>query len=69
MPQSRYMPSIGSRCHELRVPDGAISWRIFYRIDEDAILILGVEAKKTRATPQSTINKCRERLATYNRFQ
>ena len=61
-------PPIGSRCHELRIPDGKASWRNFYRIDEDAILILGVEAKKTRTTPQQTIEACRPRLRAYDQL-
>jgi len=38
LPQSRPMPSIGRRCHELRVPDKGRDWRIVYRIDADAIV-------------------------------
>jgi len=38
LPQSRLMPSIGRRCHELRVPDKGRDWRIVYRIDADAIV-------------------------------
>lgn len=68
MPHSRPMPEIGSRCHELRIPDGNASWRIFYRIDDDAILILEVDAKKTRATPRSMIEKCQRRLKTYDQL-
>jgi len=37
MPASRAMPSIGARCHELRVNDEASTWRLIYRIDSDAI--------------------------------
>ena len=33
MPQSRPMPDIGSRCHELRVNDRSKTWRLIYRID------------------------------------
>ncbi len=55
MPDSRPMPSIGRRCHELRIPEEDVTWRIFYRIDEDAIVILGVLKKKTRVTPQTVI--------------
>jgi hypothetical protein len=28
MPHSRPMPPIGKRCHELRIPDDKVSWRI-----------------------------------------
>ena len=37
LPHSRPMPSIGARCQELRVNDQDKTWRIIYRIDEDAI--------------------------------
>jgi len=50
MPQSRPMPSIGARYHELRISDAAKTWRVMYRIDEDAIVILDVFAKKTAQT-------------------
>lgn len=51
MPHSRPMPAIGPRCHELRVVDAGVSWRIVYRTDPDAIVIADVFSKKTRATP------------------
>ena len=66
MPHSRPMPSIGRRCHELRVPDDKMSWRIVYRIDEDAIVILEVFSKKTGRTPKSIIDICRARLREYD---
>ena len=65
MPQSRPMPSIGARCHELRINDGGTHWRLVYRIDTDAIVILEVFAKKTGATPKTVIATCRERLKEY----
>jgi phage-related protein len=45
LPQSRPMPSIGARCHELRINDENKTWRIVYRIDDDAIIILEVFEK------------------------
>ena len=53
MPQSRPMPSIGRRCHELRIFDAATTWRIVYRVDQDAVIIVHVFAKKSQATPQT----------------
>ena len=67
MPHSRPMPSIGRRCHELRVPDDKMSWRVVHRIDEDAIVILEVFSKKTGKTPKSIIDICRARLREYDR--
>ncbi|MDJ0918971.1 MAG: type II toxin-antitoxin system RelE/ParE family toxin [Woeseiaceae bacterium] len=66
MPHSRPMPSIGRSCHELRVADEKLSWRIVYRIDEDAIVILEVFSKKTGKTPKSIIDICRTRLREYD---
>ena len=66
MPHSRPMPVIGERCHELRVVDVDKTWRIIYRIDSDAIVILDVFGKKTRTTPQSVINRSRKRLREYD---
>ena len=40
MPHSRPMPSVGRRCHELRVRDRDRNWRILYRVDSDAIVII-----------------------------
>ena len=66
MPQSRPMPSIAARCHELRVNDEGRTWRLMYRIDSDAILILAVFAKKTETTPDEMIQICRKRLREYD---
>ena len=66
MPHSRPMPSIGRRCHELRIGDEAASWRIVYRLDADAIVILAVFRKSTRATPARVIEDCRRRLRLYD---
>ncbi len=49
------MSSIGSRCHELRINDENKTWRIIYRIDEDAIVVVDVFVKKTNTTPDSII--------------
>jgi phage-related protein len=66
MPQSRPMPSIGPRCHELRINDANVTWRVVYRIDVDAIVILEVFAKKTGKTPKAVIDTCRKRLKEYD---
>jgi phage-related protein len=60
MPQSRPMVSIGPRCHELRINDAVGTWRVIYRIDRDAIVILEVFAKKTGSTPTPVIEICRK---------
>jgi phage-related protein len=68
MPESRPMPTIGPRCHELRIADGVVTWRIFYRTDPDAVLVLEVLKKKTEATPNAVLDACRRRLADYDRI-
>ena len=66
MPSSRPMPSIGKRCHELRIVDEDATWRIIYRIDKDAIVIAEVFAKKTQKTPRSVIDTCKKRYMVYD---
>ena len=67
LPQSRgeqVEPApFGPRCHELRIDEGTVAWRIFYRTDPDAIVILDVLKKKTPATPKTVIEICKRRLA------
>jgi len=60
------MPSVGARCHELRINDAGATWRIMYRIDADAILILEVFRKKSRSTPRSVIDASKKRLRDYD---
>ena len=66
LPWSRPMPSIGPRVHELRVNDERITWRIIYRLDSDAIVIVEVFEKKTRTTPKTVVDTCRRRLKQYD---
>jgi phage-related protein len=68
MPDSRPMPDIGARCHELRVRDAAnrVTWRIIYRLDPDAVVIADLFAKKTRNTPPEVMARCRQRLSQYD---
>lgn len=66
LPHSRPMPSIGRRCHELRLPDEDKTWRILYRTDPDAIVIAEVFEKKTRKTPKRVIETAQRRLRLYD---
>lgn len=66
MPHSRPMPSIGKGCHELRIRDSEVTWRIIYRVDADAIVIGDVFVKKTEKTPQQVINNCQRRFKLYD---
>ncbi len=65
MPHSRPMPSIGRNCHELRIRDKGRTWRIVYHIDDDAVIILEVFAKKTEQTPNHVKEACKRRLKQY----
>jgi phage-related protein len=60
------MPTIGAHCHELRVKDKDKNWRIIYRVDDDAIVILEVFNKTTRTTPTQIIANCKKRLSQYD---
>lgn len=66
MPHSRPMPTVGPRCHELRIEDAPVTWRIIYRIDPDAIVILEVFSKKTPKTSESLVETCRQRIRSYD---
>ncbi len=66
-PHSRPMVSICSRCHELRINDGKVTWRSIYRIDSDAIVICEVFKKKTNKTPINILDVCKKRLKTYDK--
>jgi len=65
MPHSRPMPTIGSRCHELRVTDENKTWRLIYHTDSDAVIILEVFGKKTNRTPRQVLKNCQHRLKRY----
>jgi phage-related protein len=68
MPHSRPMPSIANRCHELRVRDESTNWRVIYRVDKDAIVLLEVFAKKTGKTPAAVVRTCKGRLMRYDKL-
>jgi phage-related protein len=66
LPHSRPMPSIGTRCHELRVREAEHNWRLVYRVDPDAIVIADVFDKEKQRTPRDVIARCRRRLRAYD---
>lgn len=66
LPHSRSMPGIGKNCNELRINDENSNWRIIYRIDDDAIVILEVFNKKTQQTPKKVIDVCKKRIRDYD---
>ena len=60
------MSTIGARCHELRINDKRKTWRIVYRIDADAIVIVDVFQKKMRKTSKAVIDRAKQRLKDYD---
>ena len=66
MPQAEPLPDVGPRCGALRVRDSEHNWRIMYRIDSDAILILEIYSKKTRKIPDEVIQRCQQRMKQYD---
>jgi len=67
MPHAEALPQLGARCGVLRVRDEEQYWRIVYRMDTDAILILDVYSKKTRKMPDEVFVRCRQRLIQFDR--
>jgi phage-related protein len=60
------MPAIGPRCHELRIVDKSAAWRIVYRTDPDAVVLVEVFRKTTAKTPSHVIDACKKRLKDYD---
>lgn len=66
MPQAEPLPDVGPRCGALRVRDAEHNWRIMYRVDADAIVVLEVYPKKTRKFPDEVIDRCKQRLKNHD---
>lgn len=66
MPQAELLPDVGARCGALRVRDAEHNWRVMYRIDADAILVLEVYPKKTQKIPDEIIERCKRRIRQYD---
>lgn len=66
MPEAELLPIVGPRCGALRVRDAGHNWRIMYRTDIDAVLVLEVYAKKTRKVPDEVIERSQRRLQEYD---
>ena len=66
MPQAEPLPDVGPRCGAIRVRDAGHNWRVMYRIDPDAILVVDVYAKKTQKIPVDVIDRCKLRLKLYD---
>lgn len=50
------MPDVGAKCHELRIDDREMTWRIVYHIDADAIVILECSRRKA-VRPRSLFSR------------
>jgi phage-related protein len=48
------------------VADGKMDWRLIYRLDADAVIILEVFSKKTQRTPAAVLKTCKERMRRYD---
>jgi phage-related protein len=66
MPQAEPLPDVGARCGALRIRGADHNWRIMFRIDPDAVLVLEVYPKKTRRIPTEVIETCQRRLVQYD---
>lgn len=66
MPQAEPLPDVGPRCGALRVRDAEHHWRIMYRIDSDAVLVVEAYPKKTRKIPDEVIERCKKRLKQFD---
>ncbi len=62
-PDSRPMPQVGWRCHELRVPDAWHMWRIVYALEPEAVVLLDIFSRATSTTSAVVVERCRWRLA------
>ena len=69
MPESRPMPGIGPRCHELRVEADRGEWRVVYRTDSDAIVVAEIFQKKSRTAPKAVLDRCKARYREYDRLR
>ncbi|MEZ6090895.1 MAG: hypothetical protein R3C05_23305 [Pirellulaceae bacterium] len=54
------------KLRRLRIRDANHNWRIMYRIDSDAVLILEVYANKTPKIPKAVIGRCKRRMTEYD---
>lgn len=67
-PRSKPMGSIGPRVHELRINDAEskLTWRVVFRTDRYAIVVVHWWAKKTQKTSRRDLDLCRRRLYRYD---
>ena len=66
MPNAEPLPIVGPRCGAIRVRDDQHNWRIMYRVDATAVLVVDVYDKKTRKIPDEVITRCKRRLKNHD---
>lgn len=68
-PTSKPMPVIGKHVHELRVDDHEedAHWRVIYRIDKDAIIVVSWYDKNTQKMPLRERDLAQKRLREYDK--
>ena len=66
MPQSKKISDLCSRCYMLRIKDKDTWYRIIYRIDPDAIVLLHVFEKKSNKISKSVLETCKQRIKQYD---
>ena len=69
LPQARPLSQISAGLYELRVREAGKNWRIFYRVDDDFILVIHQFNKTTPKLPQQDIETIQKRLASYDAIQ
>lgn len=66
MPQSKKIRDLCPRCHMMRIKDKDKWYRIIYRIDSDAIVLLHIFEKKSNKISKSILKICRQRMKQYD---
>ena len=66
MPQARALPGIAPGLFEPRIREADRNWRIFYRADDDFVLVIHQINKTTRTLPKQDIKTIQTRLAAYD---
>jgi phage-related protein len=61
------MKSIGPGVQELRIEDFPVSWRIIFRVDPEAIVVVSLFEKRGRKTRKADIDLARKRFREYDR--
>jgi phage-related protein len=66
MPHCRPMIAIGKSCYELRLRDAGTNWRLVFRVDEDAVIVVGLFRKTSPSATGRLIAVSRRRLSEYD---